>query len=327
MNKKSLIFLSIISIILSILIIIAFKKNSEMIIQGEVETKTVDLSSKITGRVKNINIKKGDIVKVGDILVILDTPDILAKSEQSDAALELAQAKQLEVANGARIEKKQMSLNTLNQAQANLELAEKTYNRMKRLNSEGVIATQKLDEVSAQYKNAQKALESAKSEVQLNTTSRYEDKILAAANVKKARGVVKEVNSYLQENKIKAPISGQITDITVEEGELVGAGYPIITIVNTEDNWIVFNLREDLLAKIQIGSQFNVKVPAIGGKPIKVKVDYISSLGNYATWRATKVRGDFDLKTFEIHAHPVEKTDNLRAGMSAIVDWNKITKN
>ena len=324
-NKMLMIITGV--ILITALGFIVFKKNNEMIIQGEVDTKTVDLSSKITGRVMKIHVKKGDTVKAGQVLITLDIPDISAKSEQSNAALEMAEAQRLEVNNGSRIEQKEMALNSLRQAQANLELAQKTYKRMNKLNKEGVIANQKLDEVSAQYKSAQKAVDVANANWQMYATgSRYEDKLSAAANVKRARGALKEVNSYINESQIKSPISGQVTDIPVEEGELVGAGYPIISVVDIFDNWVVFNLREDLLAKIRMGSVFDVKIPAIDNKPIKVKVNYISAMGNFATWRATKIRGDFDLKTFEVRAVPVNKIEDLRAGMTAIVDWNKVGK-
>ena len=311
--------------ILILLVIFAVISNHQMIIQGEIDTKTVDLSSKITGRVKEIKVQKGDTVKKGDILVILDTPDIEAKSAQADAAIELAQSKELEVNNGARFEQKTMALNALNRAKSDLALAEKTYNRVKNLNTEGVVSNQKADEAFTIYQKAKQDVLIAQNNYNmLENGSRYEDKLMASANVKKAKSTKSEVQSYLNENVIKSPIDGQVTELSVEEGELVGAGYTIITIVDSNDNWAVFNLREDMLPKIKMGTEFFVKVPAIGKTPIKVKVNYISAMGNFATWRATKIRGDFDLKTFEIHAKPVETNTDLRAGMSVITDWNKI---
>lgn len=327
MNKRGLLILTILVVAIVALTSLVVRKNNEMIIQGEVDTKTVDLSSKLTGRVKKIHFIKGDTVKAGDLLITLDTPDISAKAYQSDAAVEFAQAQQEKVDNGARQEQVDMALNTLRQAQAGAELAQKTYNRMNKLHSEGVVATQKLDEVRAQYKSATEAARVAKANYQMYSSgSRFEDKLSAVANVKRARGAQKEVQSYLNENQIKSPISGQITDISVEEGELVGAGYPIVTVVSVDDNWVVFNLREDLLSKVRMGSEFDVKIPAIGKENIRVKVNYISALGNFATWRATRIRGDFDMKTFEVRAIPISKVEGLRAGMTAVVDWNKVGK-
>lgn len=260
-NKK--IIFSIIISIFAVSALTAFVciKNNELILQGEVDTKTVDLASKITGRVKEIYVKEGDIVKACEPLILLDTPDIEAK---------------------------------YNQAAAQLELAKKEYARLKDLSSDGAVSVQKFDEINA--------------------------------GMKRTQNLQKEMKSYLDENVIKSPISGQITNILVEKGELVSAGYTIISIVDNNDNWIVLNLREDLVSKIKIGTEFDVKIPALDNKPKRVKVYYISAMGNYTTWRATKIRGDFDLKTFEVRARPIQPIDGMIAGMSAIVDWNKVKK-
>lgn len=312
MNKKLISIAIIIGIILLIWGIgYTFKQVNSMILQGEVEVKTIDLSSKITGRVQKINVQKGDRVQKGDVLIELDTPDINAKSQQVEAALALALAQQEKVNKGARIE--QLSI-----AKASLDLAQKTYERLNRLHNEGVIPTQKLDEAQAKYIAAKDNYQ------MLLNGARSEDKLSAAANVQKAQGANNEVESYLKENKIISPIEGIITEVAVEESELVGAGYPIVTVVDDKNCWVTFNLREDLLSKIKVGTEFDVQIPAIGKKPVKVRVNYISVLGNFATWRATKAKGDFDMKTFEVRAIPTEPVENLRAGMSAIFDWKKI---
>ncbi len=312
MNKKAITGVFFVAVILAIIgCVYAFMQANTMLLQGEVDVKTVDLASKITGRIEKFNYKKGDRVKKGDVLIALDTPDINAKAAQVDATVQLALAQQEKVNNGARNEQ-------ISMAKASRDLAKKTFDRLNRLHDEGVIPTQKLDEARAKYQAAQDNYN------MLVTGSRIEDKLSAAANVKRAMGANDEVQSYLKENTIVAPIDGVITEINVEEGELVGAGYPIVTIVDDNDCWVVFNLREDLLAKIKDGTEFNVKIPAIGKEPVKVRVNYISVMGDFANWRATKAKGDFDMKTFEVRAVPVEKVDGLRAGMSAVFDWKKL---
>ena len=312
MNKKAITGVFFVAVILAIIgCVYAFMQANTMLLQGEVDVKTVDLASKITGRIEKINYKKGDRVKKGDVLIALDTPDINAKATQVDATVQLALAQQEKVNNGARNEQ-------ISMAKASRDLAKKTFDRLNRLHDEGVIPTQKLDEARAKYQAAQDNYN------MLVTGSRIEDKLSAAANVKRAMGANDEVQSYLKENTIVAPIDGVITEINVEEGELVGAGYPIVTIVDDNDCWVVFNLREDLLSKIKDGTEFNVKIPAMGKEPVKVRVNYISVMGDFANWRATKAKGDFDMKTFEVRAVPVEKVDGLRAGMSAVFDWKKL---
>ena len=312
MNKKAITGVFFVAVILAIIgCVYAFMQANTMLLQGEVDVKTVDLASKITGRIEKLNCKKGDRVKKGDVLITLDAPEINAKAAQVDATVQLALAQQEKVNNGARNEQ-------ISMAKASRDLAKKTFDRLNRLHDEGVIPTQKLDEARAKYQAAQDNYN------MLVTGSRVEDKLSAAANVKRAMGANDEVQSYLKENTIVAPINGVITEINVEEGELVGAGYPIVTIVDDNDCWVVFNLREDLLSKIKDGTEFNVKIPAMGKEPVKVRVNYISVMGDFANWRATKAKGDFDMKTFEVRAVPVEKVEGLRAGMSAVFDWKKL---
>lgn len=312
MSKKAITGIFFLAVILAVIgCVYAFMQANTMLLQGEVDVKTVDLASKITGRIEKLNCKKGDRVKKGDVLITLDAPEINAKAAQVDATVQLALAQQEKVNNGARNEQ-------ISMAKASRDLAKKTFDRLNRLHDEGVIPTQKLDEARAKYQAAQDNYN------MLVTGSRVEDKLSAAANVKRAMGANDEVQSYLKENTIVAPIDGVITEINVEEGELVGAGYPIVTIVDDNDSWVVFNLREDLLSKIKDGTEFNVKIPAMGKEPVKVRVNYISVMGDFANWRATKAKGDFDMKTFEVRAVPVEKVEGLRAGMSAVFDWKKL---
>ncbi len=312
MSKKAITGIFFLAVILAVIgCVYAFMQANTMLLQGEVDVKTVDLASKITGRIEKLNCKKGDRVKKGDVLITLDAPEINAKAAQVDATVQLALAQQEKVNNGARNEQ-------ISMAKASRDLAKKTFDRLNRLHDEGVIPTQKLDEARAKYQAAQDNYN------MLVTGSRVEDKLSAAANVKRAMGANDEVQSYLKENTIVAPINGVITEINVEEGELVGAGYPIVTIVDDNDCWVVFNLREDLLSKIKDGTEFNVKIPAMGKEPVKVRVNYISVMGDFANWRATKAKGDFDMKTFEVRAVPVEKVEGLRAGMSAVFDWKKL---
>ena len=210
-------------------------------------------------------------------------------------------------------------------AQSASELAEKTFVRVNNLYKEGVLPAQKRDEAETQMKAAQETTNAAKAIwIKAKKGTRIEDKDAASAMVDRAEGAINEVVSYLKETNIYSPIDGEISNIVAESGEIVSAGYPVVTIVKLNDNWVTFNLREDLMASIQKGSIFDAKFPALGNKELKLKVSYINVLGSYATWNATKTSGDFDMKTFEVRAVPLEKVDRLRPGMSAIVDWKKV---
>ena len=289
------------------------------IMQGQVEASEYRVSSKVPGRILEIRVKEGDYVKVGDTLAILDAPEVRAKMEQARGAEDAASAIELKAQNGARKEQIQGAYQLLQQAKAGLEIAEKSYKRIQRLFDEGVMSAQKRDEVFAQYKAMEAQCKAAQSQYDMAVNgARREDKLAAQAQVNRARGAVQEVNSYLGETVQIAQMEGEVSSIYPKVGELVGTGSPIMTISMMNDMWGTFNVREDQLNGLQVGTEFSAYVPAFN-KDIKMKVYYMKDQGSYAVWKATKTNGQYDLKTFEVKARPVEKMEGLRPGMSLVV--------
>ena len=287
--------------------------------QGQLEVSEYRVSSKVPGRILEIRVKEGDYVKVGDTLAILDAPDVRAKMEQARSAENAAAALELKAQNGARKEQIQGAFSVLQQAKAGYEIAEKSYNRIQRLFDEGVVSAQKRDEVYANYKAMEAQMKAAQSQYDMAVNgARMEDKMAAAAQVGRARGAVNEVNSYIHETVQVAQMEGEVADIYPKVGELVGTGSPIMSIAVMEDMWGTFNIREDQLNGMKVGSEFTAFVPAFN-KDIKMKVYYLKDQGSYAVWKATKANGQYDLKTFEVKARPVEKLEGLRPGMSLII--------
>ena len=288
-------------------------------IQGQVEVSEYRVSSKVPGRILELRVKEGDYVKVGDTLAILDAPEVRAKMEQAQSAESAAAALELKAQNGAREEQVRGAFNVLQQAKAGLEIAEKSYNRVQRLYDEGVMSAQKRDEAYANYKAMEAQMKAAQSQYDMAVNgARVEDKMAAAAQVGRARGAVREVNSYIHETVQVAQMEGEVADIYPKVGELVGTGSPIMSIAVMDDMWGTFNVREDQLNGMKVGSEFSAFVPAFN-KEVKMKVYYLKDQGAYAVWKATKTNGQYDLKTFEVKARPVEKLDGLRPGMSLII--------
>jgi len=289
------------------------------VIQGQVEVSEYRVSSKVPGRILEIRVKEGDFVKVGDTLAILDAPDVRAKMEQARSAENAAAALELKAQNGARKEQIQGAFSVLQQAKAGFEIAEKSYNRIQRLFDEGVVSAQKRDEVYANYKAMEAQMKAAQSQYDMAVNgARMEDKMAAAAQVGRAKGAVNEVNSYIHETVQIAQMEGEVADIYPKVGELVGTGSPIMSIAVMDDMWGTFNVREDQLGDMKVGSEFTAYVPAFK-KDVKMKVYYLKDQGSYAVWKATKANGQYDLRTFEVKARPVEKLDGLRPGMSLII--------
>jgi HlyD family secretion protein len=296
-------------------------------VQGEVEATQVKVASKLVGRIDSLLVHKGDDVTIGTLLFTISSPELDAKYLQASAVRKAAGFQKEKADNGAQREDIQAAFNSWRMSLAASEFAKKTFQRVDNLFKSGVIAEQQKDEAETRMKAAVETENAARSLYdKAKKGARYEDKGSAGALVLQADGVLTEVNSYLSETRIFAPIRGEVANIIAERGELVPAGYPIVTIVDLDDCWVTFNLREDLLAAIHKGSTFKARFPALGMKEVLLKVNYINALGEFATWNATKTSGDFDMKTFEVHAVPVEKQDGLRPGMSALVNWDEVKK-
>lgn len=305
-------------IIVAVIGFFAFGREPE-VIQGQVEVGEYRVSSKVPGRILEIRVKEGDFVKVGDTLAILDAPEVRAKMEQARSAEDAASALELKAQNGAREEQIRGAYNLLQQAKAGYEIAEKSYQRIQRLFDEGVISAQKRDETYATYKAMEAQMKAAQSQYDMAVNgARREDKMAAAAQVGRARGAVQEVNSYIHETVQIAQMEGEVMDIYPKQGELVGTGSPIMTIAIMKDIWGTFNVREDQLNGLAMGKTFTAFVPAFN-KDIQMKVYYMKDQGSYAVWKATKANGQYDLKTFEVKARPLDAMEGLRPGMSLVI--------
>lgn len=297
---------------------------SPTIIQGEVEATSVKVSSKLAGRVDTLCVTEGQRVTKGELLFIIGTPEVRAKLRQAQAARSAAMAQSDKARYGARKQEVEAAGEMASRAEAAAELARKSYDRVKKLFDSGVVPAQKLDEANANMKAAISAATAAKAQYNMALEgARREDKAAANALVEQASGAVSEVESYIADATQYSPIDGEVSSIIAQTGELVGAGYPIVTLLDMNDIWVSFNIKEDLLPKIKIGSVMKAFVPGIG-RDVELKVYFMAAQGEYATWSATRTKGDFDIRTFEVKARPLSAVEGLRPGMTVSVNWDKL---
>lgn len=315
---SSAIIMTVIAIVVIVGLCIPEPKE---IIQGQAETSDYRVSGKVPARILEIKVSEGDFVSKGDTLVILEAPDINAKLAQAEAAFEAAKAVEQKALTGARREQIQSAYEVWQKAIAGREVAEKTYNRVNRLFENGVMAEQKRDEALANFRAMQANENAAKSQYDMAVNgSRNEDINAAQAQVSRAKGAISEVSSYVDETVLTASDDGVVTEIFPEVGELVGSGAPIMNVSKIGDMWFTFNVREDLLPGLTVGTGVTAYIPAFD-KNVEIKITRIKEVGSFATWKATKALDDFDLKTFEVRARPVDPSEvsGLREGMSAVL--------
>jgi HlyD family secretion protein len=300
-------------------------KPEPIMLQGQAEATEVRVSGKVPGRIDKFRVSEGMTVNKGDTLVLISAPELNAKLMQATSAEDAANAQNQKANKGARAEQIAGAYELWQKAEVGVKLAELTYKRVQNMFSENVIPEQKRDEAEANYQAAIATSKAAKSQYDMAINgAEKEDKLAAVALVNRAKGVVSEVESYLSETMLVSPINGEVSDIFPKQGELVGSGAPIMNIVDLSDIWVVFNIREDLLANIKTGKEFEANIPALGSKNIRLKVNYIKAMASYATFKATKNNGGFDVKTFEVRAKPVTAVEGLRPGMSLMVNYEKL---
>ena len=294
----------------------AFGKTDE-IIQGEVEVGDYRVSCKLPARIEELRVKEGDYVHVGDTLAILQIPEANAQQRVAEATEGATQAIRNMTDEGARREQIQSAYDLMQQAMAAEDIARKTYTRMQNLYNEGVMSAQKRDEALAAFKAAEAQVKVTQSQYELaKSGARKQEKIAAA------KSAVDVVKSILRETVQISPVEGEVSDVYPKVGELVGMGSPIMNINIMSDMWGTFNVREDQLKGLKVGDEFTAFSPAFN-KNVKMKVYDIKDEGSYAVWKATKSNGQYDLKTFEVKAHFVNKFDGLRPGMSLIIKNTK----
>ena len=292
-----------------------------LLIQGEVDATRMDLAARVDGRVGEIPVERGQDA-AGAVLVRIDNPETLAKRKQAIAAKVVAEAQLANINVGTRPEVIAARKAELERAQAAVVLAQKTFDRTNQLAQERFAPQAQLDLNKDRLEEAQKAADQAQSAyTQAVNGYTKEEREIAVTNVQKAAADIESVQSIIDQMVVYAPVASQVYKRNVEPGEFISPGVPLITLIDLNDTWIHFDLREDLVRRLKVGDRFEVRIPALSDRTIMVEVKLIATKGEYAGWRATRATGDFDLRTFAIRAYPVEKVPELRPGMSAYADW------
>ena len=293
-----------------------------LIIQGEADATRIDIAARVDGRVGRRPVERGDNVTSGQLLFQIDNPELVAKLHEAEAGLGVAAAQLANIEAGTRAEVVAQRKAAVDNAAANLTLAQRTFDRVKELAGSGNAPIQRLDESTDQLQVAQRSLDQAKSAYD-EAVNGYtaEEHGIARANVAKAQASIDTIKAQVDELVVKAPIAAQVYQIGAELGEYVSPGVPLLSIVDLNDVWLRFDLREDLAKGLKVGDRFEMRAPALGDKLITAEIKVIAAKGEYAGWRATRATGDFDLRTFEIRAYPVTPIPELRPGMSVYATW------
>ncbi|HVO03266.1 MAG TPA: efflux RND transporter periplasmic adaptor subunit [Candidatus Cybelea sp.] len=316
---------TIVAVIIAAIVILSgwyLAKPAPLLIQGEADATRTDIAARVDGRIGKIAVQRGQDVGAGALLIQIDNPELVAQLRADKASKAVAEAELARINAGTRAEEIAVRKAAVDSAQAAVVLAQQTYARTKTLAAQGNSPIQKLDEDTAALEVANRSHDQAQLELaEANAGFTKEEHEIAVTNVAKAQAAAETTQALVDQMAIVAPTAGQIYQINTEEGEYVLPGVPLLSLVDLGDLWFHFDLREDLLKGVKVGDKFDVRVPALGNRTVTAEIRVIASRGEYSGWRATRATGDFDLRTFEVRAYPVEKVPDLRPGMSAYADW------
>jgi HlyD family secretion protein len=300
-------------------------RQEPLVVQGEVQSRTFDMAARVDGRVAQIAVSRSENVKQGAPIIRIENPELIAKYRQSEADLAVAEAELARVNAGFRAETIAVRKAQVDRASADVTLAQQTYERKRVLAASHDAPLADLDKATAELAVAQRGLEQARfayKEAVAGFTR--EDQGVAQAKVETAKANVETLKALVDQMVVFAPADSQVFRIPIEDGEFVLQGIPLITLVDLADMWVQFDLREDLLRDLKVGTKLSVRVPALHDRQIPLEVRVIGAKGEYTGWRATRATGDFDLRTFEIRAYPTQAVEGLRPGMSVYTDWSDV---
>lgn len=292
-----------------------------LILQGEIDAQSYNISSKIPGRISKVFVKKGDFVKKGNIVFTLSSPEVEAKLAQAKAAKDAAGAQKEEADKGPRTQEIQAAQDQWGKAKVAEALMKTTYEHINHLYKQGVMSQQKRDEVYTKYKAAKYDANAAKQmAVMAKEGARVEVKEAASAQERVYTAKVNEANAYMKETSQHAFHKGEVSQVLIQSGELTPTGFPVVSLIDIEDSWARFAVREDYLKKFTKGKTFKASIPALGDKSYDFTVSNIAVMGEYATWKATESGKGFDMKSFEVELRPTQAIEGLRVGMSVLLE-------
>ncbi|NEX90959.1 HlyD family efflux transporter periplasmic adaptor subunit [Aeromonas rivipollensis] len=290
-------------------------------LQGQIEAQQYAVSSKVAGRIDEVLVKKGDQLAKGQLAFTLASPEIEAKLSQAKAGQAAAGAMAQEAEKGARAQQIAAAKDQWQQAKAAALLRGKTYERIASLHRDGVMPLQKRDEAWTALQAAKYSEGMAWQQYQMTLEgAREETKVAAREQAKMAAGGVAEVEAYLADTRIASPHEGEVAQVLLRSGELAPQGFPVVTLLDMKDAWAQFHIREDLLPRFPVGTEFDARIPGLGDQTVRFKVAHVAAMGDFATWRATDTRQGFDMKSFQVEARPLQPVEGLRVGMSVLVE-------
>jgi HlyD family secretion protein len=290
---------------------------------------TINVNSKVTGRVKWIGVEKGDKVKEGQVLVKLEDDEFRAQYEQARGAADSARAYLQELQNGSRPEETAQTQHNLDEARATLANDKLTLDRTRQLANQGVVSRQSLDDASAKFDSDQQRVNSLEKIFQLSKLGPRPEEIARAKGAQvQAEGQEAYAKSLLDATIIRAPVSGTILDRTAEKGELITAQFASAAEGGPQGSVVSLADLNDIQADLDIAQDDFAKLTP--HQKAVVTVDAFPDLNWNGTIAEVSPQANRQKATIEVKVQILDPDMHLRPEMNTtvrfIADENKSTE-
>jgi len=304
---------------------------------AQVEEYINPINSKVQGYIKEIRFVEHQPINKGDTIVVLDDRELKIAQAQAEAAYKNALAARELTESSVNTASNNLNVNDANiaAAKARLSNTEQTYTRYANLLKDDAVTKAQFDQVKAEYdasKAQYQALLSQRKSAQLSVvevTKRIGQNDAEVMRTKAALDMAKLNVSYA---KIVAPYSCIAGRRLIQEGQLIQPGQQLLTIVKSNEKWVVANFREKQMKAVTIGKKVSIKVDALDGKEYEGVITAISGATgskfsaipvDNSTGNFVKVQQRFPVRIELTNSNKKEETELLRAGMNVEIRINK----
>ncbi|MDG5767224.1 biotin/lipoyl-binding protein [Balneolales bacterium ANBcel1] len=296
--------------------------NRQDLLEGRVKLETVYIASKVPGRISEVRVEEGDMVRAGDTLAIIDVPEIAAKLDQAGGAVASARAQYEMARAGATTYDRRRADAQLDAARAQYEFAAASYRRMENMFNDSLIAAQEYEKIRAQYRSARSQLEAARAQKEDADSGVRSEKIeMARGDLQRAQAALREAEIAWQDRVITAPADLRVQDVVLRSGELATPGYNLFSGYVTEAPKFRFTVPESMMEGFQTGSTYMVS----GGfdhRELEVTLQRIAPLPKYASITTMYPRHQLGESVYELHFRPVrpEEAAALQHNMTFLIE-------
>jgi HlyD family secretion protein len=283
---------------------------------GVVRPTEVRIAPEVAGQLARIKVHKGDRVSAGDVVAELSAEELEASVGQARAALAAATADRNNVYAGVRAEQIASLTAEIAKAKSRLQYAEQQLTRTTYLESRATASQQALDQAENDAASARADVAEAQANYDAAVAGpTKEERGIADAQVKAAVTALAVLERQLDKSVLRAPADGIVSVIVGEVGENIHTGQPVLVIEATGKQWLSFNVREDMLHGLTVGSKVDV-VRAGGREPTPALVTELVPLGSFAIWQAERAVGDHDRNTLRLRLDPQGDATDFANGMT-----------